>query len=468
MLETPLHKLIPAMALPSILAMIISSIYSFGDTFFVSQLGKTAVSAVGINHSLDMLIMMAGSMMGMGAGSYISRLMGAQDIEKAEQVFVTSLVTAFGFGAIVTVLGTIFMKPLVRVLGATPEIEQYSLDYAKWVLLAAPVMASNFVLNQALRAEGSATLSMAGMAIGNIIDFALNPLFIITFDLGIGGASSSTAISKTISFCILIYPYIRNKSLIKLNMRNMKYSVDIVTEVAKMGSPALIRTGMNIVTGTILNRTAAADSTSALAAISVTNRLMQMVGSMSMGLGQGYQPVVGFCWGAKRYKRIKEAFWFTVFSSACVLGVLAIIYIIFAQQLIGVFNSEADAEMLKIGMFALRMQSSAIILMSFSMTVNMAYAGTGKAMGSMLLSGCRQGIMFLPMVLILPRMFGTMGIAAVQAGADFMTLAVSIPLAVHILKEINRLALEDTGEVDLESIDIEELMESMVQFGDDD
>ena len=224
MLNDPLPSVITKMAVPTIISFLINSIYSLADTYFVSSLGTNATAAVSVNSSLDQLIMMCGSMLALGASSYISRLLGQGDDKKANQVLSTGFFLALAFGLTLTVFGSIFIVPMVRLLGATPTCEQYSVDYATYVLLAAPFMATSFVMNHCLRSEGSASLSMIGMSFGGILNCVLDPIFIFGLDMGVAGASLATAISKVVSFCILMFPYIFRKSLLRLSIRNFCFN----------------------------------------------------------------------------------------------------------------------------------------------------------------------------------------------------------------------------------------------------
>ena len=229
MLNDPVSRIIPQMAIPTIVAFLINSIYSLADTYFVSSLGTNATAAVSVNASLDQLIMMCGSMLAVGANSYIARLLGEGNEKKASQVLSTAFFTAFGIGALLMVFGNLFMVPMVRLLGATPTCEQYSVDYATYVLFAAPFMAANFVMNQCLRSEGSAMLSMIGMGFGGVLNVILDPIFIMPWGLnmGVAGASLATAISKWVSFAILIFPYLTRRSLLHLSIRNFRPSWEI-------------------------------------------------------------------------------------------------------------------------------------------------------------------------------------------------------------------------------------------------
>ena len=447
MLDEPIYKLIPKMALPTIVAFLINSIYNMADTYFVSSLGTAASAAVGVNSSLDQMIMMAGSFLAVGSNSYIARLLGAKQEEKASSVLSTAFLTAFGFGAVVMVLGLAFIRPMVRMLGATPTVEEYAIQYAGYVLYVAPFMACNFVMNQCLRAEGSAMLSMVGMGLGGIINVFLDPIFIFQLDLGVAGASMATAISKMISFFILIFPYLTKRSLLRLSIRRIQYTWDTVKQVAMVGSSSLFRTGTGVLSGILINNIAGGFSDSVLAAISVTTRVMMFPFSFILGFCQGFQPVAGFNWGAKRYDRVQASYRFstrTVIISSCIIGLALGI---FSDQAIRLF-SETDQQMLEIGSLCIRLQCFALPIQGWVCANNMLHAGLGKAGGALALSTARQGYCFLPLVFLLPALFGEVGIASVQAAADLLSLAVAIPLAVKISKEIReRIKTQDLNAV---------------------
>ena len=253
MLNERISRVIPKMAIPTIVAFLINSVYSLADTYFVSSLGTNATAAVSVNASLDQLIMMAGSMLAMGANSYIARLLGQGNQKKASQVLSTAFFLAFGLGALLMLVGCVFMTPMVRLLGATHTCEQYAIDYANYILLAAPFMATSFVMNQCLRSEGSATLSMIGMGFGGILNCVLDPIFIFGLDMGVAGASLATAISKVVSFGILIFPYITRRSLLHLTIRNFNFCKDIMSAIISVGSSSMFRSGLAVVSAIMLN-----------------------------------------------------------------------------------------------------------------------------------------------------------------------------------------------------------------------
>ena len=435
MLNDPIHRVIPKMAVPTIVAFLINSIYSLADTYFVSSLGTNATAAVSVNASLDQLIMMCGSMLAMGANSYIARLLGKNEDKKASQVLSTAFYSAFAVGASLLIFGTIFMTPMVRLLGATPTCEQYSIDYATYVLMAAPFMACNFVMNQCLRSEGSATLSMVGMGFGGILNIVLDPFFIFKMNMGVAGASLATAISKVVSFAILIFPYITRRSLLHLSIKNFRPSRDIVGEIVSVGSSSMFRSGLAVVAGILLNTLAGDISDSVLAGIGVCTKIMMFPFGIILGFGNGFQPVAGFNWGAKRYDRVKEAYRFS--SRVAFWGglLMAAFCIFFADQLIVLFAGE-DLEMRRLGAFAIITQAIALPIHAWVAIVNMLCVGLGDAKGALALSTARQGSCFLPILYPLAWIFGAYGVAAVQALADVLTLVLAVPIIRGLNKKI--------------------------------
>ena len=435
MLNEPISRIIPKMAVPTIVAFLINSIYSLADTYFVSSLGTNATAAVSVNASLDQLIMMCGSMLAVGANSYIARLLGQGNEKKASQVLSTAFFTAFAIGAALMVVGTTFMLPMVRLLGATPTCETYSVDYATYVLLAAPFMASNFVMNQCLRSEGSATLSMIGMGFGGILNGVLDPIFIFGFDMGVAGASLATAISKLVSFGILIFPYLTKRSMLHLSIRNIRYSWDIIRNVISVGSSSMFRSGLAVVSGILINDIAGNISDSVLAGIGVCNKIMMFPFGIILGFGNGFQPVAGFNWGAKRYDRVEESYRYSTKVALAGSAAMALLLAIFADPIIVVFAG-TDPEMRLIGRICIIAQCIALPIHAWVAIVNMLCAGLGNAGGALLLSTARQGTCMIPILFPLAWIFGAYGVASVQAIADVLTLVLAVPIILHMLKKI--------------------------------
>ena len=435
MANEPIHKVIPKMAIPTIIAFLINSIYGLADTFFVSSLGLNATAAVSVNQSLDQLIMMFGSMLALGSNAYIARLLGAGREKKASETLSTAFFTAMFFGVILLIFGVTFMTPMVRMLGATPTCEQYSIDYATYVLFAAPFMVSNFVMNQCLRSEGSSTLSMIGMGFGGILNCFLDPIFIFTFDMGVAGASLATAISKVVSFAILVFPYITRRSMLHLSIRNYKPDLEMIKEVFSVGSSALFRSGLAVVSAILINREAGMISDAVLAGIGVTNKVMMFPFSIILGFGSGYQPVSGFNWGAKNYKRVRKSYSFALKTALIGSVIMAVFLSVFAVPVIRLFAG-ADAEMEQIGSLCIRLQCIAMPIHAWAAMVNMLCSSLGVGWGAVLLASARQGTCFLPVLYPLSRIFGATGIASVQAVADALTIFLAVPISRKIFKII--------------------------------
>ena len=435
MLNEPISRLIPKMAIPTIVAFLINSIYSLADTYFVSSLGTNATAAVSVNASLDQLIMMAGSMLAVGANSYIARLLGQGNEKKASQVLSTAFFLAMGLGTVLMLFGSIFMTPMVRLLGATPTCEQYSIDYATYVLYAAPFMAANFVMNQCLRSEGSATLSMVGMGFGGILNCFLDPIFIFGLDMGVAGASLATAISKWGSFAILIFPYLTRRSLLHLSIRNFHPTADILSKIVSVGSSSMFRSGLSVVAGILLNSIAGDISDSVLAAVGVCNKVMMFPFSIILGFGNGFQPVAGFNWGAKRHDRVQESYRFSAKVALIGSAVMAVLVAVFADPLIVLFAG-TDEEMRRIGVICMVSQCIALPIHGWVAVVNMLCAGLGNAKGALALSTARQGTCFLPIVFPLSWAFGAYGVACVQAAADVLSLLLALPIVRGMKKKI--------------------------------
>ena len=441
MLNEPVHSVIPKMAFPAIISFLITSIYSLADTYFVSSLGTNATAAVSVNSSLDQLIMMCGSMLAMGANSYIARLLGQGEDKKASRVLSTAFFTAAGFGIILLIFGTVFMTPMVRLLGATPTCEEYAIQYATYILFAAPFMAANFVTNQCLRSEGSAALAMVGMGIGGVLNCVLDPIFIFGLGLGVAGASIATAICKVVSFVILMWPYFTGRSMLRLSPKNIQYSRDIITEVVSVGSSSMFRSGLAVVAAIMLNEIAGSISDSVLAGVGVCTKIMMFPMGIILGFGSGFQPVAGFNWGARRFDRVQKCYKFSSVTALIGGAVMAVFLIVFSGPIIHAFAGD-DPDMLSVGRLCITLQCIALPIHAWVCIVNMYCVGLGNAKGALLLSTARQGTCFIPFVHLLSYTFGVYGVAGVQAFADVLSMVFAVPLIISLNKKVRLAAAE--------------------------
>lgn len=379
--------------------------------------------------------MMAGSLLAVGASSFIARLLGQGEKEEANTVLSTSFFIAVTFGLLLTVFGSLFMLPLVRLLGATPTCEQYSVDYATYVLLAAPFMASSFVLNHCLRAEGSAMFSMFGMGFGGILNCILDPIFIMGMHMGVAGASMATAISKVVSFAILIFPYLSRRSVLRLSIRSFKLKAKMMYEIISVGSSSMFRSLLAVVSAILLNTLAGQISDSVLAGIGVTNKVMMFPFSIILGFGTGFQPVAGFNFGAKRYDRVMEGYRFATKVTVIGAAVMAAAVALFCDQIILAFAG-SDPEMRRIGRLCILLQCAALPVHGWGVVINMLCAGLGRAKSALLLSTSRQGTCFLPILYPMFWIWGANGLAGVQAVADILSMILAVPVLRGTLKYI--------------------------------
>ena len=438
--EEKIPTLVPNMAVPSIISMLITSFYNMADTFFVGQIGTTATAAVGVIFPLMSIIQALGFTFGHGSGNYISRKLGQGEVEDAKKMAATGFVSALIAGAIFGLVGLIFLDGLVGILGATPTIAPYARQYAMYILIGTPFMASSLVLNNQLRFQGSAFFGMIGMGVGAVLNIALDPLFIFVLDMGVSGAALATILSQIVSFCLLLRGCTRGGN-IAISLKNFSPSWARYKEIARGGTPSLFRQGLGSVATICLNFAAGIYGDAAIAGMSIVTRVLQFANSAIIGLGQGFQPVCGFNYGAKLYGRVRKAFWFTVSLAFCVLLIGSIVGIAFAPQIIAIFRKE-DLEVIKIGALSLRLQCIFLPLSAFVVGSNMMLQTIGKPVKASISAAARTGLFFVPAILILPQFFGLLGVQMSQAVADLCSFVLCVPLAGTTLLEMKRLEKE--------------------------
>ena len=436
MTQTPLPKLITSLAIPTIISMLITGIYNAADTYFVSKLGTSASGATGIVFSLMTLIQAVAFGIGMGSGSTISRLLGAQKDKEADIIGSSGFLFGIVFGLLLVVFGNLFIEPLMKALGSTPTILPYAKDYAKYILIAAPFMSGSFILNNILRAEGKAKLSMFGIGSGAIINIALDPILIFGFKLGIRGAAIATGIGQFISFMILYSFYIRKKTVVNISIKHFSKNIITYFIISKNGLPSFCRQGLASISTVALNLNAAMYGDEAVAAMSIVGRVFMLIFSVLIGYGQGYQPVAGYNYGAKKYDRVKESFKFTLKIGTSILTILAIIGFILSPTIIKAFIN--DNNVIKIGSLALRYQCIVMPIMTLNVITNMTFQCVGKSWEATFLSSCRQGVYFLPLILIMTRLFGITGVQITQPLADILTFITSLPFIISFIKSLPR------------------------------
>lgn len=456
MTSAPVGPLIVKNAVPTIITMMVSAIYNSADTFFVSKLGTSASGAVGIIFSLMALIQACGFTIGMGSGSITSRALGANDLKKASKYCSTAICLAFTAGVVFAVLGNIFIEPIVKSLGATPTILPYALDYARYIIFAAPFMITSFVMNNQLRFQGKAIFSMMGMAAGGILNIFLDPLFIFVFGLGISGAAIATLISQAVSFCILLSVFVMKKSTAEFNPKNVARDLKSYINIITTGLPSLFRQGMMSVSSIFLNTqaakygammsgfamTSAQTADAAVAGMAITTRVFQLLMSVAIGMGQGFQPVCGMNLGAKKYGRVRASYGFLVKITTIIMAFLGVLIFVFAPEVAKVFRN--DAAVISVASLAMRAQAVVLPFHSLIFGTNMMLQVAGVKKSAVFLSSMRQGIVFIPLVFILPwlvQIFGAQpifGIQITQAASDLISALVTIPFTVAFFRKLGK------------------------------
>ncbi len=438
MIETPVNKLIPRLAVPTIISMLITSIYNMADTFFVSQLSTAASGAVGVNFSLMAMIQAIGFTLGMGSGNYMSRMLGEKKQEKAQRACSTAVYTAFVCGLLLAVFGIRNMDSLVRMLGATETIAPYAKDYGKYILIAAPYMTVSFVFNNHLRAQGNAALSMLGITTGGVLNVILDPVLIFHFEMGISGAAIATILSQFISFLILLVLVIRSGNVLKPHPGFFTMKGWVYKEILSAGMPTLGRQGLASVASVLLNVAASAFGDAAVAAMSIVTRIMMFINSALIGFGQGFQPVCGFNFGARKYDRVLEAYYFCRRVAFVFLLSMAVIMFAVSTPIMRLFREE-DAEVVRIGALALKMQCVMLPVQAFSIIGNMLTQSIGYSFRATLTAIGKQGLFFIPAILILPGIFGVLGLQLAQPVADFLTFVLTQVIVVMVAKELREM-----------------------------
>lgn len=436
MTTAPIPGLIGKMAVPTIISMLITSFYNMADTFFVSKIDTSATAAVGVVFPVMAVIQALGFFFGHGSGNSISRRLGAKDTESAGQLASIGFFSALLCGFLVMLLGTVFLRPLSLALGSTDTILPYTMDYLGIILLGAPYMTAQLVLNNQLRFQGNAFYAMIGITSGGILNIFLDPLFIFVFDMGVAGAAWATIISQLISFILLLIGQ-RVSKCVPIRLHSVKKLPRNLRIIAGGGLPSLFRQGLGSIAILALNWAAHPYGDAAIAAMSIVSRITQFASSALIGFGQGFQPVCGFNYGAKQYDRVREAFWFCVKVATLALLVIAAAGIFFAAPLISLFRKE-DLDVISIGAAALSLQCMALPLTGWVIMNNMMTQTIGKTFRASVLAAARQGIFFLPAILLLPAFFGIRGIELAQPVADIFSFLLAIVLNRSVMKELKQ------------------------------
>ena len=434
MTKQPVGSLVIKLGIPTTLSMLVTNIYNMVDTMFVGKLGTSASGAVGIVFGFMSILQAFGFLFGQGAGSIISRRLGNKDEDSASVVASTAFFSSMFMGLLIGILGTVFNTKMVYLLGSTDTILPYAKTYSLFIMAAAPFMTSTFTMNNILRFEGKASLSMVGLMTGAILNMVGDPILMFGLDMGIAGAGLSTAISQFVSFCVLLSMFLSGKTQSKLSVRKITREFNVLFDIVATGFPSLVRQGLQAVSTMILNQQARIYGDAAVAAMSIVSRISFFIFAVGLGIGQGFQPVCGFNYGARKFSRVKEAFSFTLVAGEVLLGMFAVAGLLFSNQAIAVFRD--DAEVIAFGTPALRYQCMALFLNPLIVLSNMTLQSTGQRAWATFLSMMRSGLYLIPMIYILTYTMGARGIQLAQPVSDVLSFATALPVIVNFIRKL--------------------------------
>ncbi len=431
MTETPVAKLIVNLGIPTTISMLITNIYNMADTYFVGNIGKSAQAATGVLFTVQAIMQGIAFMLGHGSGTFIARALADKNTEEAT-TYVSSAFFFGGFiGLIITILGLIFIEPLVLFLGSTETILPHAIDYGRWILLAAPFIICSLVLNNGLRYEGKAFYAMFGLTAGGILNILGDYILVMKLGLGVYGAGLATACSQVVSFIILLVLYLKMAQS-TISFRRISRDIKLYFTIARIGLPSMIRQGLTSVTNGILNNLTKPFGDAAIAAMSVVSRYSNFLMCVGLGMGQGFQPVASFNYRAKRVDRVKKGLLFTTVFGLVFIGGMSTISIIFAEPIISIFQKSPDV--IQIGAKALRFTAIGMMFMPFSVPVNMLYQSIQQPTISSILSLIRSGAVTIPLLLIGVPILGLLAIQIAQPTADIIAGLISIPFIIHFMK----------------------------------
>ncbi len=444
MTKTPIPRLILGLSVPTILSMLITNIYNLVDTAFVGQLGTSASGAVGIVFGFMTVIQAVGFLFGQGAGSILSRALGQRDKERASVHATAGFLSSFSTGLIVGIVGLCFLHGIVMLLGSTETIAPYAETYITYILIAAPFMCSCLTLNNLLRYEGKAALGMIGLMVGAVLNMAGDPILMFGLNMGIAGAGLSTAVSQFISWLVLLFMFLSGKTESKIGFSAMKkIRPAMVWDIVATGFPSMLRQGLNSLATVLLNAQCAAYGDAAVAAMSIVSRIIFFAFSIALGVGQGFQPVAAFNYGAGKYSRLRKGFLFTAVLAESIIVVGTTLLIVFSGSLIGLFRD--DPAVIEIGTRALILQALASLALPPCMTTEMLLQSTGKRLHASLLSSLRNGLLFIPLLLILSSLRGLAGIQEAMPIALALSLPITAPFAVGFFRRLPKEDREDNS-----------------------
>lgn len=434
----PIPKALLAMGIPTMIGMLINALYNLVDAYFVGGLGESQMGAISVVYPLGQIIVGLGLLFGNGAASYISRLLGQNNKEQANKVASTALYSSLTVGAVIIIISVIFLKPILTLLGATESILPYAVTYAGIYIVSCIFNVFNVTMNNIVTSEGAAKTTMCALLIGAVLNIGLDPLFIYTFNLGVAGAAIATAISQIVSTCVYLFYIIRKKSAFQFKIKDCSFTKEVLSEIFKIGVPTLVFQLLTSISISLINNAAGNYSDAAIAGMGVVTRLISMGSLTVFGFIKGFQPIAGYSYGAKNFDRLRKAIKISILWSTFFCVVAGLIFTLFSKAIVSQFTT-GNEEMIRIGDSSLRANGITFMLFGFYTVYSSLFLALGKGKEGFILGACRQGICFIPIILILPLIWGLNGILYAQPIADILSVIVTVFMAVPLHKNLNEI-----------------------------
>ena len=436
--STSIPKALLAMGIPTMIGMLVNAFYNLVDAYFVGGLGESQMGAISVVYPLGQVVVGLGLLFGNGAASYISRLLGRGDKENADKVASTALYSSVSVGAVIIIISMVFLHPILKLLGATDSILPFAATYAGIYIVSCIFNVFNVTMNNIVTSEGAAKTTMCALLTGAVLNIALDPLFIYVFDLGVAGAAIATAISQVVSTCVYLTYIFRKKSVFHFRVKDCTYTKETMSEIFKIGIPTLVFQILTSMSISLINNAAGGYGDSAIAGMGVVTRLISM-GSLSVfGFIKGFQPIAGYSYGAKKFDRLREAIKTSILWSTVFCVIFGVILALFPTAIVSQFT-KGDAEMIRIGVTSLRANGISIMLFGFYTVYSSLFLALGKGREGFILGACRQGICFIPVILLLPIVWGLNGIMYAQPIADVLSAVITVFMAIPLHKKLNEM-----------------------------
>ena len=429
-------KVISRMAIPTIAGMLVTSIYNLVDAYYVGQINTQATAAVGVAFPAMAIVQAIGFFFGQGSGTFISRQLGAKRRNEAERMASTSFYLSIITGVALAIVALLFLEPLSLAFGSTPTILPYTKTYLGIMLLGTPIVTATMTLNNQMRFQGNAVSAMVGMMTGAVLNVALVPLFTFTFKMGIAGTAIGTILSELVGFIVLYMLAIRGGNL-RLTLKFITLNKHYMTEMLKGGTPSLSRQGLASVSTMLLNLAAASFGDSAIAGMSIVGRVSFVVFSVVIGIGQGFQPFCGFNFGARLFKRVRKGYFYAIKLCLMFLVVCCVAGFYFAEEVIDLMRH--DPAVVEVGAAALRWQIITWPLTAFIIMSNMALQTSGWAISANVVAALRNGLCFIPLIIVLPIYWGIFGVEVCQTFADVISAAITLPIMVRYFRALSKM-----------------------------